>query len=180
MNMEREKGFTLIELLITIVVASILLATGVPSIMQMIKNNRVTTQANKLVTAIQLARNEAVKRGTRTTLCAANANLDNCSSSTNWTNGWIVFSNLNGDMTADTGTDACLETEDCLMRASDGASRSTLTGDDTAIHFLPTGYTANGPVKFTLKADSCEYQQERAITVTPQGHTTITQQACTP
>ena len=116
MNMGREKGFTLIELLITIVVASILLATGVPSIMQMIKNNRVTTQANKLVTTIQLARNEAVKRGTRTTLCAANANLDNCSSSTNWTNGWIVFSNLNGDMTADTGTDACLVTEDCLMR----------------------------------------------------------------
>ena len=37
MNMEREKGFTLVELLITIVVVSILLATGVPSIMQMVK-----------------------------------------------------------------------------------------------------------------------------------------------
>ena len=50
MNMEREKGFTLVELLITIVVVSILLATGVPSVIQMVKNNRVTTQANKLVT----------------------------------------------------------------------------------------------------------------------------------
>jgi type IV fimbrial biogenesis protein FimT len=180
MIMEKEKGFTLIELLITIVVVSILLATGVPSIMQMVKNNRVTTQANKLVTAIQLARNEAVKRGTRSTICAANAALDDCSSSTNWATGWIVFSNLDGDMAADTGTDACLETEDCLMRASEALGSGTLTGGDTAIHFLPNGYTVNGPVTFTLKADDCKYEQERSIIITLQGHTTISQQACTP
>ena len=128
MNMDTEKGFTLIELLITIVVVSILLATAVPGISQMVKNNRVTTQANKLVTAIQLARNEAVKRGTRSTICAANASLDDCSGSTDWATGWIVFSNLDGDGTADTGTDACLETEDCLMRTSAGISNSSLTG----------------------------------------------------
>jgi len=180
MDMETEKGFTLIELLITIVVVSILLATGVPSIMQMVKNNRVTTQANKLVMAVQLARNEAVKRGTRSTICAANSTLDNCSSSTDWSNGWIVFSNLDGDMTADTGTDACLETEDCLMRASNGVDNSVLTGGDTAIHFLPTGYTDNGPVSFTLTADNCKHEQERSIIVTLQGHTTIAEQACTP
>jgi len=180
MNMESEKGFTLIELLITIVVVSILLATAVPSIMQMVKNNRVTTQANKLVTAIQLARNEAVKRGTRSTICAANASLDNCSGSTDWSKGWIVFSNLGVDISADTGTDACLETEDCLVRASDGVTNSTLTGDDSAIHFLPTGLTDNGPVTFNLKIDDCEFEQERSIIVTFQGHTTIAQQACTP
>lgn len=179
MNMEREKGFTLVELLITIVVVSILLATGVPSVVQMVRNNRVTTQANKLVTSIQLARNEAVKRGTRSTICAANSTLDNCSGSTNWTNGWIVFSNLDGDMTADTGTDACLDSEDCLMNASEGVTNSTLAGDDSAIHFLPTGYT-DGPVTFTLKANDCEHEQERSIIVTLQGHTTIAQQACTP
>ena len=180
MNMEREKGFTLVELLITIVVVSILLATAVPSIMQMVKNNRVTTQANKLVIAIQLARNEAVKRGSRSTICAANTTLDNCSGSTDWSSGWIVFSNQGNDLTADTGTDACLETEDCLMRASDGVNNSVLTGSDSAIHFLPTGLTDNGPVTFTLKTDDCEYEQERSIIVTLQGHTTISRQACTP
>ena len=106
MNMERQKGFTVVELLITIVVVSILLATGVPSILKMVKNNRVTTQANKLVTSVQLGRNEAVKRGTRTTVCAANTTLDDCAGSTNWANGWIVFSNLDNDSTADTGTGA--------------------------------------------------------------------------
>jgi type IV fimbrial biogenesis protein FimT len=179
MNMENEQGFTLVELLITIVVVSVLLATAVPSIMQMVKNNRVTTQANKLVTAIQLARNEAVKRGTRSTICAANADLTNCSGNTDWSNGWIVFSNLENDLTADTGTDACLETEDCMISASDGVSNSTLTGDDSAIHFLPTGLTDNGPVTFILRIDDCEFEQERNIIATLQGHTTIAQQACT-
>ena len=164
MNMEKETGFTLVELLITIVVVSILLATGVPSMMQMVKNNRVATQANKLVTAVQLA----------------NANLDNCSGSTDWGTGWIVFSNMNDDQTADTGTDACLDTEDCLIRALEGVNKSTLTGNDSAIHFLPTGLTDNGPITFTLKADGCKHEQERSITVSLQGHTTIAHQACTP
>ena len=146
----------------------------------MVKNNRVTTQANNLVTAIQLARNEAVKRGSRSTICAANTALDNCSGSTDWSAGWIVFSNLGNDLSADTDTDACLDSEDCLMKASDGVGSSTLTGDDSAIHFLPTGLTDNGPVSFTLKADNCEHEQERSIIVTLQGHTTISQQACTP
>lgn len=180
MSMERHKGFTVVELLITIVVVSILLATGVPSILQMVKNNRVTMQANKLVTSVQLGRNEAVKRGTRTTVCAANTTLDDCAGSSNWANGWIVFSNLDNDSTADTGTGACLETEDCIMRTSEGINNSTLTGSDNAIHFLPTGLTDNGPVTFTLTANDCEKEQERSIIVTLQGHTTIASQACTP
>ena len=180
MSMERHKGFTVVELLITIVVVSILLATAVPSILQMVKNNRVTMQANKLVTSVQLGRNEAVKRGTRTTVCAANTTLDDCAGSSNWANGWIVFSNLDNDSTADTGTGACLETEDCIMRTSEGINNSTLTGSDNAIHFLPTGLTDNGPVTFTLTANDCEKEQERSIIVTLQGHTTIASQACTP
>ena len=179
MNMERHKGFTVVELLITIVVVSILLATAVPSILQMVKNNRVTMQANKLVTSVQLGRNEAVKRGTRTTVCAANTTLDNCAGSSNWANGWIVFSNLDNDSTADTGTGECDDTEDCIMRTSEGINNSTLTGSDSVIHFLPTGLTDNGPVTFTLTANDCEKEQERSIIVTLQGHTTIASQACT-
>ena len=182
MSMERHKGFTVVELLITIVVVSILLATGVPSILQMVKNNRVTMQANKLVTSVQLGRNEAVKRGTRTTVCAANTTLDDCAGSSNWANGWIVFSNLDNDSTADTGTGECddKKDEDCIMRTSEGINNSTLTGSDNAIHFLPTGLTDNGPVTFTLTANDCEKEQERSIIVTLQGHTTIASQACTP
>ena len=180
MYMERQNGFTLVELLITIVVVSVLLATAIPSFMQFVKNNRITSQANSFVVSTQMARNEAVKRGAGTTLCAANADLDDCSGSTDWSTGWIAFSDLNRDGVIDAGTEACLETEDCLINTVAGPIRSTLTADSSSIRFLPTGHTANGPITLTLKADDCEYKQERSIIITAQGHTSITEKSCTP
>ena len=186
MSMKRQKGFTLVELLITIVVISILLATAVPSFMQAIKNNRVTGQANSFVVNTQMARNEAVKRGASTTICAANADMDACSGSNDWSTGWIIFTDLNRDGAINTNTGTatsgttCLETEDCLIGTVDGPEKSTLTAGNSDIRFLPTGQTANGPVTFTLKADDCEHSQERNIIMTLQGHTSVTEQACTP
>jgi type IV fimbrial biogenesis protein FimT len=184
MSMDEQKGFTLVELLITMVVVSILLATAIPSFMQFIKNNRVIGQANSLVVSTHMARNEAVKRGTGTTMCAANATMDGCSTDNvwpaGWSAGWIVFSDLDRDGVIDSGTGACLETEDCLLIAVDGPKKSTLTAASLDIRFVPTGLTSNGPLILTLKADDCVHKQKRSITITRQGHTTVTEQPCTP
>ena len=193
MYMQSENGFTLVELLITIVVISVLLATAVPSFMQFIKNNRVTGQANSLVVSTQMARNEAVKRGAGTTLCAANADMDGCSGSTDWSTGWIVFSDLNRDGAINTVTGAatsgssCLENEDCLINTVAGPSRSTLIANEaisndavSEIHFLPTGHTSSDEsVIFLLEANDCEHNQKRSIIITAQGHTNIIEQPCT-
>ena len=187
MYMLRQNGFTLVELLITIVVISVLLATAIPSFMQFIKNNRVTGQANSFVVSSHMARNEAVKRGASTTLCAANEDLDGCSGSSDWSTGWIAFSDLNreGAINTVTGTatsgSTCLENEDCLIQTVAGPSRSTLTTDKSTISFLPTGHTstATGSTTFTLEADDCEHHQKRSIIITAQGHTSIIEQPCT-
>ena len=179
MYMERQNGFTLIELLITIVVVSVLLATAIPSFMQFVKNNRITGQANSFVVSTQMARNEAVKRGAGTTLCAANADLDDCSDSTDWSSGWIAFSDLNRNGEIDAATGTCLETEDCLIQAVAGPSRSTLTASAKSIRFLPTGRLSDGAVTLTLEADDCDKKQKRNIIITAQGHTNITEQPCT-
>lgn len=186
MNMESQKGFTLVELLITMVVVSILLATGIPSFIQFIKNNRVTGQSNNFVVSTQMARNKAVKWRSGTTMCAANTDMDACSGSHDWSTGWIVFLDLNHDglvntitATATSGT-TCLEDEDCLLSTVNGPDRSTLTGN-SEIRFLPTGQTANaGSVTYFLEADDCDHSQKRSIIITRQGHTTVTKQACTP
>ena len=180
MSMERQQGFTLVELLITIVVVSILLAAAVPSFMQAIKNNRVAGQANSLVVSTQMARNEAVKRGVGTTICSANADMDACSGSNDWSGGWIVFSDLNRNGAINAGTGACLDTEDCLLGAVNGPEKSTLSAGSSNIQFLPTGQSANGPVTLTLQADDCEHHQERSIVITLQGHASVTEKACTP
>jgi type IV fimbrial biogenesis protein FimT len=89
--MTAHKGFTLLELMTTILVGSVLLAIAVPSFRQMSASNRLTTQANDVVAALNLSRSEAIKRNTSITFCRAAAATDTtCVTSTgNWQN-WIV------------------------------------------------------------------------------------------
>ena len=95
-----QHGFTLIELLVTIVMAGILLATGMSSFSSFVKNNRLTTQVNELVTSINLTRSEAIKRGFSATICKSD---DGATCAGNWTDGWIVFDDQDADGTIDAG-----------------------------------------------------------------------------
>ena len=104
LNMDKEPGFTLVELLITIVVVSILLAAGVPAFQSFIKNNRVTAQANDLISTIQLARSEALKRGVNTVVCASNEPAK-CTGKDTWADGWIVFSDPDRNNAPDSDAD---------------------------------------------------------------------------
>jgi type IV fimbrial biogenesis protein FimT len=195
LTMDKEPGFTLVELLITIVVLTILLAAGVPAFQSFIKNNRVTGQANDLISAIQLARSEALKRGENIVVCAS-SDQATCTGKDTWTDGWIVFSDLDRDTdlaghnAPDIGTGKCLKTEDCIMRTNKGLSQgSTLTSDAGLLCFLPTGLSGThlsgacsrdsaDTVDFTIEAKNCEKTQARKISVTPQGHTSVATVGC--
>ena len=54
--MKNENGFTLVELMITLAVAVIFVALAVPAFHDFVQRNRISAQANELVTAINLAR----------------------------------------------------------------------------------------------------------------------------
>jgi len=87
-------GFTLAELLVTLAVAMIvaMMATGwLPGVVQ---ESRMTTAVNRLVTALHLARSEAVKRGRRVVLCPS-PNQNSCGSSRDWASGWLLFASDN-------------------------------------------------------------------------------------
>jgi type IV fimbrial biogenesis protein FimT len=62
-------GFTVVELCVTLAVASVVLAVGIPSLKSFSATNRMATEVNQLLTHLRLARSEAVKRTERIALC---------------------------------------------------------------------------------------------------------------
>ena len=181
--MAKESGLTLVELLVTIVVLSVLLALGVPGLQNFVKNNRLTAQANDLVVALQLARSEAVKRGTGSIVCAS-ANEATCSGSDDWTTGWIVFTDVDQDskLVLDSngdGTEDCIN-DDCIIRTRGALKKTTLDGGgDDRVGFLPNGLVYNAAtITLKLTSDNCKLDQVREISITSRGHTFVRTQDC--
>lgn len=87
------KGYTLIELLIALTLMAILLAVAIPSYRALSAQNRQTTQITQLVTAINLARSEAISRHSIVTLCKSK---DGTKCGGKWSDGWVVFVDKHG------------------------------------------------------------------------------------
>ena len=105
-------GFNILELLITVSVASILLGIGVPNFTTFIRNNRMATQTNNLIGALNYARGESAVRGLPVSICAANAARNACVANNDWSNGWIVFTDRTGQTGQFDATDTLLQVSD--------------------------------------------------------------------
>ncbi|MDQ1315218.1 MAG: type fimbrial biosis protein FimT [Pseudomonadota bacterium] len=82
-----QRGFTLVELMVTIVITAILAGIAMPSATEMMLSGKLTMIVNSMVSSVQLARSEAIKRNARVTLCAS-SNGSTCTGG--WKDGWIV------------------------------------------------------------------------------------------
>ena len=102
-NSAKNAGFTLIELVVTIAIVGILATIAMPSFNSTITSNRLTSYANDLIGAINLARSEAVKRGVQVTI------LSNSGAASDWDAGWTVFTDSNVIGVID-GSDTVLRT----------------------------------------------------------------------
>ncbi len=103
----RYEGFTLTELIIAIAMVAILLALALPSFQSTIRSNRLATSTNQLTSAFGLARSEAI-RNTRGAGVCGSVDGATCSNSTNWTSGWLIWSDTNDTGAFESGTDTVL------------------------------------------------------------------------
>jgi type IV fimbrial biogenesis protein FimT len=92
----RIRGMSLLELMIGISVLGILVGLGVPTFRTFTANSRVTAATNNLVTALAVARSEALRRSTAGGVCATTDGAS-CSGAADWSSGWLAFVDLDGD-----------------------------------------------------------------------------------
>ncbi|EGW53114.1 GspH/FimT family pseudopilin [Candidatus Endoriftia persephone] len=126
------QGFTLVELLTTLTVALVLLLVGVPAYNQLSANNQITAESHNLVSHLQYARTESVKRGLPVTICASDDGAT-CSGSETWNVGWIVFTDGTGSKGEADGSDTVLR---AYLSDSDNL---TLNANVAYIQYQPDG-----------------------------------------
>lgn len=157
------RGFTLIELLVTIAIVAILATVAAPSFNEAILSSRLTAFANNFVASALLARSEAIKRNATVSLCRSD-NGTSCATSGGWQQGWIVFHDINGDGSVDTG-ETIIQYQQAL------SSGYKMTGANSLLfQAIGAGSTS---ATLTLCRSSPVGSQEREVSVSATGRTSV-------
>lgn len=141
------RGFTLVELLITVALVAILAVVAAPSFTTYAANQRVKAASFELMSALNLARSEALKRNRNATLAAQTGG---------WINGWLV------------------QVGGTTLRSWAAPTKLAIAdGGETSVVFRPDG-RASTALKLTVcdEAGSAEVWQ-RIVTLDPSGRPNI-------
>lgn len=144
-------GYTLIELMSVVAMLAILLTVGVPQLNVYFQGNRMVSNTNDLVSALQIARSEAIKQGARATVCKssnANATPPSCNTGASWKDGWIVFIDSDGIV-----GNYSAANDGALLRVYNGVSGKdvTVTPQDVSIADF-VSFTSRGVPKTSAGA----------------------------
>jgi type IV fimbrial biogenesis protein FimT len=133
-SIQKQTGFTLAEVMITMAIAGVLLAVGMPSMREFIQNGRITSVTNELVSTLMVARSEAMRQSTTTCVCPSTDGAT-CEPSSNWETGWIAFSDYNSNCIMD----GVAPNADTMLKVWDGtdyAGQITVRNNNGLINAL--------------------------------------------
>jgi len=156
-----QEGVTLIELVVSLSIVAILLTIAAPSFAEIQQNTRRRSAVNDYWHAIFLARNEAIKRNSVVSLCKSSTGITCDNASGSWSNGWIVFENLDRDEPAQR------DTNEPILRLYDSSDNISIRSNRTTFTFRPiTQGAVNGTIVFCDQRGS---QSARAIIISHTG-----------
>ena len=87
-------GFTLIELLVTIVILAITVTFAIPSFQNLMANSQLQEGRDRLRTAVQFSKGEAIAGNQTVSLCPS-ADGSTCGDSGDWDQNWLVVTDSN-------------------------------------------------------------------------------------
>jgi type IV fimbrial biogenesis protein FimT len=183
--MKRIRGFTIIEMMVTVLILGIISAAAAPAFTDVIRRARIDANNSKITGALAFARSESVSRNANVSICTLDSNGGFCDGDEDWSQGWIVFDDINGngDFDDDGDTIDCEETDDCLLRIWESLpdtvelleieeSSNSLTFDDNGTIGLGTDFTLQ------LKVYGCGVGEQRTISLEPLGRARLTVGDC--
>lgn len=169
-------GFTLIELMVTLAIAAVLLTIAAPSMTAFKRNSELTSLSNTLLSAVNTARGEALKRNRAAYVTPSDGK-------NSWAVGWIVFVDKNNNQVFDD------EATDLLVfRQAAPASYFSITGSGTVtenpayIRFDASGYpklksNMSGNLTFTITRNDLSssdlLENTRRLKISSVGRTRI-------
>jgi type IV fimbrial biogenesis protein FimT len=166
-------GFSIIEVLVVVAIAMILAAIAIPSFNLFIGNTRMSTISNEFISALNLARSEAMKRGVEVTVCKS-ADGEDCTTADDWDQGWIVFIEINSETGDEYGE---VDSKDEVLRIypeiKNNQDEPILDGQGRFANFLT--YAPDGRPYNSNAIDECddyfklEVHRVKYITISPGG-----------
>ena len=126
------RGFTLVELMITLAVLVITLAIAAPAMSGFVRSSQLSGTQTELIGALMLARSEATRRGSQVGVVAATP-----ASGAEFTNGWKVWVDANGNGVLDAGETVVRE-----YAARKNSVTISTQGGETVASFKPTGFAS--------------------------------------
>lgn len=118
-----------------IAILAILVSLAAPSFSQLLARKRVDSFTTQVVSAMQLARSEAITRNSNVSLCPRSG-AASCGGS--WINGLLVFVDDNGNGSIDGGADTVLQDTEMTF------SRLTVAGSyGASVTYEPDGTVTN-------------------------------------
>lgn len=156
-------GFTIIELMIAIAVAGVILTIGVPSFQGLMERNQLTTNINRFISSLALARSEAIKRNQRVVVCPSNDG-DDCNTVGGYDTGWIIFADTNNDNSRNAD-------EELIWDGGQIPTNMTLRGTspyNSAIPYTASGRLVGGSGSIRLCKDG-QTSKARMITMISSG-----------
>lgn len=158
MNIYVQRGFTIIELMMTVALMAVMVTLAIPSFGSMVKQNRLSTQTNTILSSINYARSETINQNNDVLIAPITAGTD-------WSGGWTT--SVNGTV---------LRNFERFENATVTSSVATITYKADGSLDLPAGNN----VTLTITPNDCPTGEldRRLITISWSGQSRSAATAC--